>query len=56
MIILLFLILLSIKNEGNSDDSHLYDSDGNHIYYDRKLIRANKRASIKLQKSKEDNQ
>lgn len=29
------------------DDADLYDEDGNHIYYDRKLIRENKRRKIK---------
>lgn len=27
------------------DDFELYDDDGNHTYYDRKLIRHNKRVS-----------
>ncbi len=38
-ILVIKLYVISVKHLPQSDDREYYDENGNHIYYDRKIIR-----------------
>ena len=47
-IVVILLYIAQVKHLPPPDDIEYYDEDGNHIYYDRRIIKARQRARHKV--------